>query len=198
MKIGVLGLQGDFTRHAQLIARLGYEPETVRYPEQLQSISGLIIPGGESTTMSKLLRRMDMVEPLRQFAMVKPILGTCAGIILIGESTSSRDVLSLGILEISVRRNAYGRQIHSFSEPIHVPLAEREDVRGTFIRAPKIEWMGKEVRVLATREREPVAVEEGFHMGLTFHPELDEEPWFHERFTKHCHQQENIKATDAA
>ncbi len=198
MKIGILGLQGDFARHEEMIRVLGYDCEIVRYPEQFRTIAGLIIPGGESTTMSKLLRRMYMIEPLRELVRTKPILGTCAGIILMSKTSTGTDVFTLGALDITVERNAYGRQVHSFSELIDMAMDGVPALRGTFIRAPKITRTGRNVQVLATRKGEPVAVQDGMHIGLTFHPELDGEAWFHNRFIEHCRQQKETQKTDAA
>jgi 5'-phosphate synthase pdxT subunit len=181
MTIGVLALQGDFQKHHHLLQLLGLESLAIRYPEQLDRVEGLVLPGGESTTMTRLLRRNGFDQPLRDFSRDYPLLGTCAGLILMATRVSDPRVTTLNLLDITVARNAYGRQVHSFTAPITVRVPEHDTtVPGTFIRAPKIQALGSAVEVLATHRDEPVAVRQGHHMGLTFHPELDDVTLFHQ------------------
>ena len=178
MKIGVLALQGDFFRHEQVLSSLGLQSIKVRYENDLSLIDGLIIPGGESTTMTKLLERKNLFFSLKEFSKTHPIMGTCAGLILMSKSCGDHRIKSLGIMDIEVKRNAFGRQIHSFSHQIDMTTLNRV-LYGTFIRAPKITYVGPKVEVIATFKNEPVAIRNGIHLGLTFHPELNDEPFFH-------------------
>jgi 5'-phosphate synthase pdxT subunit len=178
MKIGVLALQGDFLKHEQVLSNLGLHSTRVRYESDLSSIDGLIIPGGESTTMTKLLERKNLFYSLKEFSKTHPIMGTCAGLILMSQSCGDHRIKSLGILDIEVKRNAFGRQIHSFTHQIELAALNRT-IYGTFIRAPKITYLGLKVEVIATFKKEPVAIRNGIHLGLTFHPELNDEPFFH-------------------
>jgi len=186
-KVGILALQGDFEAHARAIERAGAEPVLVRTAEQLKSVDGLVIPGGESTTMLKLLNFMDLKEPLRQFAREKPIFGTCAGAILLAKEVLNPSQESFGVIDLTVERNAYGRQIDSRVANIQ-PDADFQhragagDVEAVFIRAPIIRRTGPEVRVLAQYEGDPVLVEQGRHLVATFHPELTQDSRVHQLF----------------
>lgn len=179
-KVGVLALQGDYEAHAKAIERAGGKAVEVRTKADLDSVDGLIIPGGESTTMLKLLNEENLFEPLREFGEKKPIFGTCAGVILIAKEVSNPAQASLGLLDVGVERNAYGRQVDS-----HISKLSAEDlgdVEAVFIRAPIIRRTGKDVRVLATHRGDPVLVEQGKHMAATFHPELTNDSRVHRRF----------------
>jgi 5'-phosphate synthase pdxT subunit len=186
-KVGILALQGDFEAHAKAIERAGAEPVLVRTAEQLKSVDGLVIPGGESTTMLKLLNFMDLKEPLRQFAREKPVFGTCAGAILLAKEVLNPSQESFGVIDLTVERNAYGRQIDSRVANIQ-PDADFQhragagDVEAVFIRAPIIRRTGPEVRVLAQYEGDPVLVEQGRHLVATFHPELTQDSRVHQLF----------------
>lgn len=169
MKIGVLALQGDFEAHRRALAEAGAETVEVRRGSELASIDGLVIPGGESTTMLKLLHLENLLEPLRKFGERKPIFGTCAGAILLAKEVSSPKQESLGLVDIEVERNAYGRQLQSRVDSIDVDGKRAEAV---FIRAPVIRKVGPGVKVLATYHGDPVLVEQGRHLVATFHPEL--------------------------
>lgn len=177
--VGVLALQGDFEAHHRAIERVGAQPVDVRSSAKLQSCDALIIPGGESTTMLKLMEIENLAEPLRQFAALKPVFGTCAGAILLAHAVTGPAQKSLDILDIDVERNAYGRQIDSRVACIHTPDGEMEAV---FIRAPIIRRVGVNTRVLATYLGDPVWIEQGRHMATTFHPELSDTSAVHRRF----------------
>ena len=200
MKIGILGLQGDFAKHRNILDDLGIESIIVRYETELSTIDGLIIPGGETTTLTQIIRRTKLMEPLKSFAGRKPVFGTCAGLIMMAKQVDDDRVDPLGILDISVSRNAYGRQLFSFSETINLTDREKQStVIGTFIRAPKILSTGEAVTVMARFNDEPVAVRQGPHMGLSFHPELDNETFFHKRFLAECEAKtKRVKASHVA
>jgi pyridoxal 5'-phosphate synthase pdxT subunit len=178
-KIGVLALQGDFEAHRKAIERAGGEAVEVRTAEDLAQVDGLIIPGGESTTMLKLLHQEDLFEPLRRFGQKKPMFGTCAGAILMASEVVNPEQESLGLMDTTVERNGYGRQIDSRIANIEV---EGKSAEAVFIRAPIIRRVGPGARVLATYLDQPVLVEEGRHMAATFHPELGEADGIHRRF----------------
>ncbi len=186
-KVGVLALQGDFEAHAKALERAGAEPVLVRTAEDLKSIDGLVIPGGESTTMLKLLDFMNLKDPLREFAREKPVFGTCAGAILLAQEVRNPAQESFGVIDLTVDRNAYGRQIDSRVATIHPApeFGERAgagDVEAVFIRAPIIRRAGPAVKVLAEYEGDPVLVEQGRHLVATFHPELTQDSRVHKLF----------------
>jgi 5'-phosphate synthase pdxT subunit len=178
---GVLALQGDFARHAHMLADLGLGCREVRSVEELEGIDGLIIPGGESTTIGKLLVRYEMLDPLKALAgRGLPILGTCAGAILLARDIEGHDQPHLGLMNISVRRNAYGRQIDSFEAEVR--LKEGGLVHGVFIRAPVISSVSAPAEVLAEFEGLPVLVRQGKLLACTFHPELTGDTRIHRLF----------------
>jgi pyridoxal 5'-phosphate synthase pdxT subunit len=171
VKAGVLALQGDFREHARMLAAAGASPLEVRTPEDLAEASCLVIPGGESTTIAKLARSAGLVEPIRERAADgMPMLGTCAGMIVMAERVVEGEPL-LGLIDIGVRRNAYGRQVDSFEADVDVEGLDHP-VRGVFIRAPLVEDVGERVRVLAEHEGHPVVLEQGTLLVASFHPEL--------------------------
>ena len=180
-KVGVLALQGDFEAHAKALARAGAQPVDVRSSEQLGQVDGLVIPGGESSTMLKLLEEENMLEPLREFGEKKPIFGTCAGAILLAAAVTRPVQKSLGLMDIDVERNAYGRQLDS-----HIARLDPEGLAGeleaVFIRAPIIRRVGVRARVLARHRGDPVLVEQGRHLVATFHPELTSDSRIHRFF----------------
>jgi pyridoxal 5'-phosphate synthase pdxT subunit len=177
--IGILALQGDFDAHHKAVERAGGHGIEVRTSEQLDACDGLIVPGGESTTMLKLLEIENLTEPLRQFAARKPVFGTCAGAILLAHSVTGPAQPSLDLIDIDVERNAYGRQIDSRITRVQAGADEMEAV---FIRAPRILRVGPGGKILATYNGDPVWVEQGRHMVTTFHPELTPDARVHERF----------------
>ena len=178
-KAGVLALQGDFREHAAAFEAAGATPVEVRTPEQLADVDCLAIPGGESTTIAKLAHAYDLVEPIRERAQDSmPILGTCAGMIVLAREVLGGDPL-FALMDITVRRNAYGRQVDSFEADIDV-LGIEHSVRGVFIRAPWIERVGAGVEVLATFEDRPVVLEQASLVVASFHPELVGETGLHD------------------
>jgi 5'-phosphate synthase pdxT subunit len=179
VKAGVLALQGDFREHAKVFAAVGASPIEVRTAEQLADVDCLAIPGGESTTMGKLAQRYGLVEPIRERAAAgMPILGTCAGMIVLAERVLGGDPL-FALMDITVRRNAYGRQVDSFEAGVEVRGVDHP-VHGVFIRAPWIEDVGPGVEVLATFEDRPVVLEQGHLVVASFHPELVGETGLHD------------------
>lgn len=177
--VGVLALQGDFEAHQKAIEAEGGRAVEVRTAAELDVCDGLIIPGGESTTMLKLLEIEQLTDPLRAFGQKKPVFGTCAGAILVAQHVINPEQASLQLMDIDVERNAYGRQIDS--RIAKLDSAEGE-VEAVFIRAPIIRRVGPEGRVLATYGKDPVWVEQGRHMVTTFHPELSAGSRVHRRF----------------
>jgi 5'-phosphate synthase pdxT subunit len=183
-KIGVLALQGAFREHAAVLRRLGAEVYEVRLPEQLDGLDGLVIPGGESTTMAKLAAQYGLEDAIRGFE--RPILGTCAGMILV-------DRAHLGLADIEVERNAYGRQVSSFEADLAL-AGEEEPFRGVFIRAPRVREAGPEVEVLAEHDDEAVLLRDGQVLVAAFHPELTDDPRVHERFLELVTEATSVRA----
>jgi pyridoxal 5'-phosphate synthase pdxT subunit len=178
VKAGVLALQGDFREHGAMLAAAGASPVEVRTPEDLAGVDLLVIPGGESTTISKLGRSAGLVEPIRERARAgMPMLGTCAGMIVMAERVEGGEPL-LGLVDVTVRRNAYGRQVDSFEADVGVEGVG--PVRGVFIRAPWVEDVGADVHILAEHEGRPVVLEQGSLVVASFHPELVGERGLHE------------------
>ena len=178
MTIGVLALQGDFDAHRKRLEELGAKVVLVRKPEQLDEIDGLVIPGGESSTFLKLLGVAGF-EKLKEFVRVKPTFGTCAGAILLANEVENPKQAGLGVLDVRIRRNAYGRQLES---SIREGKLEGSPIEMVFIRAPKIERVGPGVEVIATEGNDPVAVRQGSVMAATFHPELSQDTRVHRTF----------------
>jgi pyridoxal 5'-phosphate synthase pdxT subunit len=172
MRIGILAVQGDFREHAGMIRRLDAEPIEIRKPEQLEDVDGLVIPGGESTAIMRLIRIYGLEEALRRFE--RPVFGTCAGMILL-----DRD--HLGLADVSVRRNAFGRQVSSFEADLRLGDGG-EPLRGVFIRAPRVAEVGEGVEVLAELDGEPVLLRDGRYLIASFHPELTGDTRVHELF----------------
>src|SRR3954453_159589 len=167
--VGVLALQGGFGAHAKVLRALGADVREVRTPDDLDGIDGLVMPGGESTTMTLGIEREGLAEPLREFhAAGRPIFGTCAGVIML-------DRAHLGLMDIAAERNAFGRQLHSFEEDLEFPDIAGGPVRAVFIRAPWIAEHGPGVEVLAAVAGHPVAAREGSLLAISFHPELGED-----------------------
>jgi pyridoxal 5'-phosphate synthase pdxT subunit len=183
-KIGVLAVQGNFREHAAMLRRVGAEAVEVRKPEQLMELDGLIVPGGESTAIARLVRLYGLEEAIRSFR--RPMLGTCAGMILL-------DRRHLGLLDLAVARNAYGRQVASFEADLDL-LGEEEPLRGVFIRAPRVEEAGPDVEVLAELDGEPVLLREGRIIVAAFHPELTDDTRVHERFLDLVREAMSVRA----
>lgn len=180
MKVGILALQGDFREHTRAVERLGADAVLVRTPDELEGIDALIIPGGESTTIGMLADRYGLVQPLRDLiAGGLPTLGTCAGMIfLAGATAGDADQLQLGVLDVMVQRNAFGRQVASFESEVALDGLE-EPIHGVFIRAPWIEKVGSGVDVLAEVDGHPVAVRQDNILATSFHPELTDDGRVH-------------------
>lgn len=182
MKIGVLALQGAFIEHEKMLRRLGVETVEVRLPAQLQGLDGLIIPGGESTTIGKLATGFGLVEPLRRFAASRATWGTCAGLIFLARDAGRAQPL-LGLMDVTVERNAFGRQVQSFETDLAVPALGERPFPGVFIRAPLIEKVGPGVEVLARLDDgRVVAARQGHLLATAFHPELTGDERFHRLF----------------
>lgn len=180
-RVGVLALQGDFAAHERALVRAGAEPVEVRTASDLQNVEGLVIPGGESTTMVKLLDEENLLDPLRQFGENKPIFGTCAGAILLATEVANPRQRSLGLMNMEIERNGYGRQLDSRIARLN-PEGLEGGIEAVFIRAPIIRRVGDDAHVLATYQGDPVLVEQGRHMAATFHPELTDDCRVHRMF----------------
>ncbi|MCY9018985.1 pyridoxal 5'-phosphate synthase glutaminase subunit PdxT [Priestia megaterium] len=175
VKVGVLGLQGAFREHAQALEAAGAEAIIIKKVEQLDEVDGLILPGGESTAMRRLIDKYDFMEPLRQFAQAgKPVFGTCAGLILLAGQVADREEPHLGVMDITVARNSFGRQRDSFEAALNIKDIG-EDFIGVFIRAPHIVEVGENVEVLAMHNDRIVAARQGQFLGCSFHPELTDD-----------------------
>jgi 5'-phosphate synthase pdxT subunit len=189
MKIGVLALQGAFIEHEKILRSLGVEANEVRLPADLAGLDGLILPGGESTTIGKLAVQYGLIEPIRALALAgKPVWGTCAGMIFLSRD-AQRDQPLLGLMDVTVRRNAFGRQVDSFETDLDIPALATEENRAPFhaifIRAPLIETVGPEVEILARLENGTiVAARQGNCLATSFHPELSSDDRFHRYFLK--------------
>jgi pyridoxal 5'-phosphate synthase pdxT subunit len=185
VRVGVLALQGDVREHLMALRSCGAEASTVRTPADLEGVDALVLPGGESTTMSRLLQVFGLEMPLRErLAAGMPTLSTCAGLILMSREVldGRPDQIALGVLDISVRRNGYGRQVKSFEADVPVSLLGVAPFQAVFIRAPLIERAGPEAEVIATFGANPVAVAQGPHLGLCFHPEMTGDSRLHRAF----------------
>jgi 5'-phosphate synthase pdxT subunit len=184
LRIGVLALQGNFREHVGMLRRLGAETVEVRKPEQLAGLDGLVIPGGESTTFMRLMRRYGLDEAVRDFD--GPVFGTCAGMIVLDRN-------HLGLVDVAVKRNAFGRQVASFETDLEV-AGEVQPVHGVFIRAPVIEEVGANVEVLAEVDGRPVLAREGSFLVAAFHPELTDDTRLHERFLELVKEESSVRA----
>ncbi|HXL42825.1 MAG TPA: pyridoxal 5'-phosphate synthase glutaminase subunit PdxT [Gaiellaceae bacterium] len=184
MKIGVLAVQGNFREHVSMLRRLGADPVEIRKPEQLDDLDGLVIPGGESTAIARLVRLYGLEDAICAFE--RPVFGTCAGMILL-------DRRHLGLLDFEVSRNAYGRQVASFEADLDL-IGEDEPLRGIFIRAPRVAEAGPEVEVLAELDGEPVLLRQGRVLVAAFHPELTNDTRVHERFLDLVRKESGVRA----
>jgi len=184
MTIGVLAVQGNFREHAAMLRRLGADVVEVRKPEQLEGLDGLVIPGGESTTFMRLMRLYGLDRALAEFGA--PILGTCAGMIVL-------DRRHLGLVDLEVERNAWGRQVHSFEADLDVS-GDPVPLRGVFIRAPWIEKAGPDVEILAEHDGHPVLARQGRVLVAAFHPELTDDSRVHEMFLQLVEEGSNVRA----
>lgn len=193
MTIGVLALQGDYEKHQTALKSLGCASILVRYQKQLNDAEALIIPGGESTAMTILMKEMEFYDPIKKYSEDHPIFGTCAGLILLSTEPNDERVESLDLIDVAIKRNGYGRQVHSGSFEITIGNeSETSEMEAIFIRAPKIEKAGPEVEVLGTMGGDPVLVRQGQHLGACFHPELSDDKSIYALFL------ESIKKKDFA
>jgi pyridoxal 5'-phosphate synthase pdxT subunit len=184
VKIGVLAVQGNVREHAAMLRRLGADVVEVRKPEQLRGLDGLVVPGGESTTFMRLMRLYGLDEAVRTFD--GPILGTCAGMIVLDRN-------HLGLVDIDVARNGYGRQVASFEADLAL-AGDDEPLRGVFIRAPRVQTAGPDVEVIAEHDGEPVLVRQGRFVVASFHPELTEDTRVHELFLQAVEEATSVRA----
>jgi 5'-phosphate synthase pdxT subunit len=184
MKIGILAVQGNVREHAAMLRRLGADVVAVRKPEQLDGLDGLVVPGGESTTFMRLMRLYGLDEALRSFPA--PVFGTCAGMIIL-------DREHLGLIDLEVDRNAYGRQVASFEADLQL-AGEAEPLRGVFIRAPRVREAGPDMEVLAEHDGEPVLLRQGRFLVASFHPELTEDTRVHELFLQAVGEATSVRA----
>ena len=184
MIIGVLAVQGDFAEHIAILKELGVETQEVRLPHQLKGLDGLIMPGGESTTLSRLMTIYELREPVRAMAAQgKAIWGTCAGMVMMASEITEQDPVPLEIMDIGVLRNAFGRQVDSFEQDLTVAGLDDTPYHAVFIRAPVITRVGEQVQVLASLpDGRPVAVQQGQLLATSFHPELTSDTRLHRRF----------------
>jgi 5'-phosphate synthase pdxT subunit len=182
-RVGVLALQGDFEAHRRALDRAGAEAVEVRSAADLENIQGLVIPGGESSTMLKLLEQEKLLDPLREFGREHPVFGTCAGAILLASQVANPPQASLGLMDMEVERNAYGRQLDSRIARLQ-PSGIEGDLEAVFIRAPIIRRVGQQANVLASYQGDPVLVEQGQHLAATFHPELTDDSRVHLMFLR--------------
>ena len=184
MRIGVLAVQGNFREHAQMLRSLGAEVIEVRTPDQLEGLDGLVMPGGESTAIGRLMRLYGLEAAIQSFE--RPIFGTCAGLIMLDND-------HLGVVDVDVRRNAYGRQVASFEADLDL-VGDAEPLRGVFIRAPRIEAAGPDVEVVATLDGEPVLIRQGRFLLATFHPELTDDTRVHELFLEAVKEETSVRS----
>ncbi len=182
-RIGVLAIQGNYASHAQALTEAGASPVEVRKPEQLAGLGGLVLPGGESTTMLKFLEKHSFFEVLQKFCGSNPVFGTCAGVILLAREVLNPTQRSLGLLDATIERNAYGRQIDSVIVTAETALAGGP-LEMVFIRSPRISQIGPGVEVLATRDGFPVLIRQGRILAATFHPELSQDRRVHRLFVE--------------
>ncbi len=184
MKIGVLAVQGDFAEHIAILRNMDVDAREVRLPEQLKPLDGLIIPGGESTTLSRLMSIYELREPLARMAQSgRPVWGTCAGMIMLANEITEQDPVPLRLMDIGVQRNAFGRQVDSFEQELQISPLDPEPYNCIFIRAPVVTRVGPRVEVLASLDDgRPVAVRQGNLLATAFHPELTRDARVHQYF----------------
>jgi len=171
-RVGVLALQGNYNQHKSMLDELGIENILVKYPVDLNKCDLLIIPGGESTAISKQIERKKFRQPIINFAKTNSVFGTCAGMILLSSSEEENNLKPLSIMDFEVDRNAFGRQLYSFSGKLCLEFDDLDSFEGLFIRAPKISQIGKGIKILATYNKQPVMITNGKHFATTFHPEI--------------------------
>jgi len=176
--VGILALQGAYQKHVESLVRLGVKSRLIRKPGELDDCSALILPGGESTTISLLIQQYSFYEPIKSFAEKNPVLGICAGMILMADEVDDKRVTPLELIAFKASRNYYGRQVHSFTADVKLNF-DSDTFKAHFIRAPGINRLSPEVEVLATHDNEVVMISAGKHMALSFHPELTDDTRIH-------------------
>ena len=181
-KIGILALQGNFSQHKIMFDILGIDNILIRYSSDVDKCDAIVIPGGESTTMSNQIDRNNLRQTLKEYAKTNSLFGTCAGMILLSSTNGSKNLHPLGIMDFTVNRNAYGRQIESFSDDLQLDFCDDTNFHGFFIRAPKIVKIGKNIKILAKYKKEPVMITDGRHFATTFHPEIGSDIKIHNYF----------------
>jgi len=182
MKIGVLALQGDFHEHEQALRKIGVTAVEVRLPQDLEGLDGLIIPGGESTSIGKLATTFNLIDPLKRFANANPVWGTCGGLVFMAKEVGF-DQPILGVLDMVVERNAFGRQVDSFEEDLHIKGIDGGPFHGVFIRAPEVKEVGPSIEILCrVEDGRIVAVRNGHLLATSFHPELTDDLRLHRYF----------------
>ena len=194
MIIGVLALQGNFAMHQKMLTRLDTPSILVKYPHELQKCDGLIIPGGESSVISKLIDSHELRDPLLEFAKTNSIFGTCAGMILLSSTENTLNLIPLHIMDFTVTRNAWGRQIFSFSQEIQVDLAGGIRFMATFIRAPKVINIADSIQILSTLNEEVILISDGSHLASSFHPEFGIDTQIHNHFINLVKKNEKINS----
>jgi 5'-phosphate synthase pdxT subunit len=184
LTVGVLALQGDFAKHLEMLKSLDVDARPVRYVRDLQNCDALILPGGESTAIMRHIEVNGLRDSLEKFACTKPVFGTCAGLIVMSREVIGGDIHPFEWLDISVQRNAFGRQIESFHADVEAMIkpGHPHEIKAIFIRAPRIKKMSRNVKVLAYYKDEPILVQQGHYLGATFHPELTEDTFIHNHF----------------
>ncbi|WP_067624910.1 pyridoxal 5'-phosphate synthase glutaminase subunit PdxT [Alicyclobacillus acidiphilus] len=183
MKVGVIAVQGAFREHIKVLRNLGADAIEVRRAHELDGVDAVVLPGGESTAIGKLMREYNMLDPVREIAHAgKPVFGTCAGMIVLSKRILGEDTVHLGLMDVAVNRNSFGRQRESFEADLDVPVLGPEPYPAVFIRAPHIESVGEDVEVLATYEDRIVAVRQGNLLATSFHPELTGDLRLHQYF----------------
>ena len=181
-RIGILALQGNFSQHKIMFDFLGINNIYIRYPSDVEKCDAIVIPGGESTAISKQIYRNNLRHSLIEYAKTNSIFGTCAGMILLSSTNESKNLQPLGIMDFTVTRNAYGRQIESFSANLRLDFSDNTDFHAVFIRSPKFSKIGKNIKILAKYNKQPVMFTDGRHFATTFHPEIGSDIRIHNYF----------------
>jgi len=181
-KIGILALQGNFDQHKKMLDLLGINNIFIRYLSDVDKCDAIVIPGGESTAISKLIDRNNLRHVLTEYAKTNSLFGTCAGMILLSSNNESKNLMPLGIMDFTVHRNAYGKQIKSFSDDLQLDFSDDADFHAVFIRSPKVSKIGKNIKILAKYKKQPVMITDGRHFATTFHPEIGSDIRIHNYF----------------
>ena len=181
-KIGILALQGNFNQHKKKFDLLGIDNIFIRYSSDIEKCDAIVIPGGESTAMSKLIDRNNLRHVLKEYSKTNSLFGTCAGMILLSSNNDSKNLQPLRIMDFTVNRNAYGRQIESFSDDLQLNFSDDTDFHAVFIRSPKVLKIGKNIKILASYKKQPVMITDGRHYVTTFHPEIGSDIRIHNYF----------------